>query len=789
MPDDSLPWGQSIVANIASGSSPPPDSGIEFGKPSVYNPTEVPSFSPEGLAEVPTAIGHGLAYGVGDVAALPATLKQLVGAGSEYGQMLYGYGRELLGYDPSGTTEAGTAARAKAAQAAMTPSEAAGKTTNVFGYQYPTSAGMEDIIQKTLNLTQGPAKSTLGRYTESAARAIPSMIVGGPEGLGAKVLTGAGMGLASQAGEETSEALGLPAPLLTLPMAIAGGKVGTKLAESVQGVMRPELQAQKQLAEATARDVASRKGAFRGVYDEQGNLITPGASIAEAASGPAASKLIGKAGGITPQTTAELSQINSNLASRASNIKPKLGDFIRSVTGVTEDAPTLESAVDKLNRQNIDSLYDLARNNPAAADIRSPGVFNAMQGNAMGSAAQKAASFATNPGSGIIAPQIDRATNTIAHGGNLAFYDQVSRNLADEIESLQRAGKNNEARVLIGLRKNLLSELDNVVPDFGRARGAAFDNFGQQDAIRAGFGSISERNPFSLRDIFDAYQQSTPEQQNLFQQGLGFAMENIARNRGPSGVINTLRNPETNKFLQAVLPADTFSAINGRSIADSMLEGIAPFNPWQPNPKLINSIVRGGLSTDAIKKLFSGDVWGAAASTAGIAGTEALNWLTHFQDNRKAMALLNYIQSTDPKDMAKFYGMVKRDPALKSAYGKILDVARKNSALSTVIEPHLEQGAPHYETVPAHPAPDGSGAWTNLKDEDYRAFRGSQHATGGRIERASGGRAGLDHKSAAEALMRAAEQAKKAENETTEPLLNLPDEAITKALSAANEAI
>jgi hypothetical protein len=63
------------------------------------------------------------------------------------------------------------------------------------------------------------------------------------------------------------------------------------------------------------------------------------------------------------------------------------------------------------------------------------------------------------------------------------------------------------------------------------------------------------------------------------------------------------------------------------------------------------------------------------------------------------------------------------------------------------------------------------------------------HATGGRIERASGGRAGLDHKSAAEALMRAAERAKKAENETTEPLLNLPDEAITKALSAANEAI
>lgn len=66
---------------------------------------------------------------------------------------------------------------------------------------------------------------------------------------------------------------------------------------------------------------------------------------------------------------------------------------------------------------------------------------------------------------------------------------------------------------------------------------------------------------------------------------------------------------------------------------------------------------------------------------------------------------------------------------------------------------------------------------------------GPGHATGGRIERASGGRAGINHKEAAESLIRAAERAKKAQNETTEPLLNLPDEAITRALATANEAI
>lgn len=48
---------------------------------------------------------------------------------------------------------------------------------------------------------------------------------------------------------------------------------------------------------------------------------------------------------------------------------------------------------------------------------------------------------------------------------------------------------------------------------------------------------------------------------------------------------------------------------------------------------------------------------------------------------------------------------------------------------------------------------------------------------------------GIDHGAKADALIKAAEQAKKGHNSTTEPLLDQPDEAITKALAIANEAI
>jgi hypothetical protein len=58
-------------------------------------------------------------------------------------------------------------------------------------------------------------------------------------------------------------------------------------------------------------------------------------------------------------------------------------------------------------------------------------------------------------------------------------------------------------------------------------------------------------------------------------------------------------------------------------------------------------------------------------------------------------------------------------------------------------------------------------------------------ARGGRIHRASGGR--LTGITTAAMLMAAAERAKKGHGKATEPLLNQPDEAITRALAIANQ--
>jgi len=60
---------------------------------------------------------------------------------------------------------------------------------------------------------------------------------------------------------------------------------------------------------------------------------------------------------------------------------------------------------------------------------------------------------------------------------------------------------------------------------------------------------------------------------------------------------------------------------------------------------------------------------------------------------------------------------------------------------------------------------------------------------GGRVPRKSGGKVQSGHQHLVDRLFRLGEQAKKTEKAHTEPLLNLPDETVAKALDVAQRAI
>jgi hypothetical protein len=81
------------------------------------------------------------------------------------------------------------------------------------------------------------------------------------------------------------------------------------------------------------------------------------------------------------------------------------------------------------------------------------------------------------------------------------------------------------------------------------------------------------------------------------------------------------------------------------------------------------------------------------------------------------------------------------------------------------------------------------GTWEDYVPDETKGYIAKIfRAAGGRIGRASGGRI-TNHRSEADSLIRLADKTKKALNNSTESLLAVPDEAVTKALSIANEAI
>jgi hypothetical protein len=350
---------------------------------------------------------------------------------------------------------------------------------------------------------------------------------------------------------------------------------------------------------------------------------------------------------------------------------------------------------------------------------------------------------------------------------NLRFWDYVKRGLSNVGEGQtgdQQARTFNNAKAL---RDNLV----NTVPDYETALTGAGKYIRADNALDAGMqfpGLANAAKKTTDATALDAVinKFNTPPEEGgysdlekqHFRVGLASWMK-----QNPMEAAKMFAPSATNQQTK-----DSLTAILGNKAVDSLdsaftIQRLSGMNKTiqQSSPNTFAQLVPAagwlGAGYGISQYLTSGD-WKAALLSGAIKLSE-----TGYNAANKKVASSLY-------DMA-----TSNDPAVVSA---LHDAMNNNSGTKAFVKA-LEESASRIALQRISQNPQMNPLYSE----------GQPHATGGRIERASGGRAGLDHKSAAEALMRAAERAKKAENETTEPLLNLPDEAITKALSAANEAI
>jgi hypothetical protein len=277
------------------------------------------------------------------------------------------------------------------------------------------------------------------------------------------------------------------------------------------------------------------------------------------------------------------------------------------------------------------------------------------------------------------------------------------------------------------------------------------------------------------------------------------------RRAGATGLINNFTNPQTNavygaKFANFIrgneaslksLYGDKFD--NLQAIVDEMrrIEAAAAAgvkrgsptgynqrkelsSPDSRDPSLMETVMTG-----AMLHPVTGSA-GAVAITAYSTGKRLQHWLETAR--RQTMNDIIADAIFDPVQMrALLGGTYKLAGQPTSMVDSLKALGGNQRAMS--LPPNVN--------VPARAALQGARESQSALERREQERRARGEAAGGPVRaRKAGGRIGrLDHGGVADALIRAAEKAKKGHNTTTEPLLEQPDEAITKALAIADEAL
>lgn len=262
--------------------------------------------------------------------------------------------------------------------------------------------------------------------------------------------------------------------------------------------------------------------------------------------------------------------MEKNVSDRFSDQSGRVVGLMDRVTGGQADDLVAQDTLKAAAKAANNPAYKKAENSPAAQRLYTPELQELMQSPAVRKAVKeveaKSANRAAVEGTKAIKNPFHEASDgsfklrQTADGTliapNLRFWDQVKRNLDDEIGPLQRSGQNTSAADLIGIKNKLVNTLDSVVPEYKAARQGAASFFGAEDALEAGkkFAKSSKLLKEYERGLFAM---KAPERE-LFKTGFASEIIDMAKASGDrTNVINRIfASPESRQKMTMALGQD-----------------------------------------------------------------------------------------------------------------------------------------------------------------------------------------------------------------------------------------
>lgn len=713
---------------------------------------------PDTLKDVGKAVAaEGVKGALADTVGLIGTAGHYWDKATELPLQGAAWAAEKMGLLPEGKTAEGLVKGVRAAGDALkTPAEQRGDVNRIFGLPFATQQGAEKAVEKYLPFTAYKPQTTEGKVAASAARfgagSLP--FAGGVAGIPRALGVGAVSGAASEGAGQLTEGSAYE-PAARLAGAVAGGMAGTKVVDTARMMFKPTKSAEEALRAALAKDMA--EGTLKTPWDNALAMIDKGDNIALAdIGGPNTQKLLQTAAFKSSAGTRAMSDYQRAAEQRAGETGAVLRQHIDDMFGQTLNPAAQQEAMKAANKVQMDRLYDIARNDPAAQTVVTPGLGALLNIDAVKKVARRATSMATDPQAGINLPSSPT-------GPNLGFWHKVKTGLDDEYKALTIQGRNDEARSLLGIRDRLLSEIDTAVPAYKAARGVASDAFKAENAIEAGTRAMRDMDAFKGQKITAAMAKMPPAERNQFAQGAAGYLAEYAAKNGPDRLMREMSKPAVAERARAAIGASQYDSIMGRAAEQSLLAhadilknpavmAAAVGHPWLTSGATgiigaAGSALTQAVVTGASPASPSHLMVGAIAAAMAMGGQKMATGANARIATRLAEA------ATKGQESGNF-----------EALGKLIasDAEARKFAFQ-VAEKLGKVGMAQYRANPQQPEPD-------------------------RVGRATGGRVG-DHERLVSRLMKAADDAKKRVNGTTEHLLDTPDSTIAKALATANAAI
>lgn len=397
------------------------------------------------------------------------------------------------------------------------------------------------------SLMTGGALSKIGPMAASAGRGLAARIgAGAAEGAAYGAVSGAG-----NADGDVSDAVSGGTTGALLGGAVGGGlpvigaglrAVGGKVASGVRSVASPKSEAQSRIAKAMQNDA--------------GNIALQSGDDAIAAANNQRLMNVDRGG----ETTRALARAASNVEpdaratfqraadDRFASQGDRAVDIIKKVAGGEVDDIAFQETIRNQARVSNAAAYKAAMSSPSAQSVFTPKLQQLMQSPAVRAAVRSAPTKSANRSLHDIANPFEvnsrgayvlrkKADGTLI-SPNLGFWDQVKRNLDDQIGKAQRSGERSTAADLMNLKTQLVDELDNVVPAYKTARAGAAAAFGAEDAVDAGkkYARVSRNTPEMVR----ALGKMTDAEKKAFK--AGFASELIDKVKSTNDRSNVIRS-------------------------------------------------------------------------------------------------------------------------------------------------------------------------------------------------------------------------------------------------------